>query len=399
MKLTNVVVTNAKPKDKPYKLTDGDGMYLYVQTNGKKYWRMQYRFMGKQKMLAFGVYPTISLKEAREKRDAARKQLAQGVDPSEAKKEQKIQVTLNAENSFEVIAREWHENRKVLWTARYADHMLKRMEADIFPKLGKKPITDISAPELLMVLREIEKRGAIELAQRALQTCGQVFMYAIASCRAERNPAADLKGALKTPVKNNYSYLNAEELPDFLKAMEAYHGSLQVKLALKFLIITLSRTIEVRGALWSEIDFDKKEWRIPAERMKMRKPHIVPLSTQALDVIEQLKPLTGHYNHIFPNHSKPIKPMSENAILYAIYRMGYRGKATGHGFRHTGSTVLNEKGFRSDIIEVSLAHSDKDKIRGTYNHATYIEERRTMLQWWGDYLERAAAGDGNVVEE
>lgn len=390
MKLSHTAVQNAKPKEKPYKLADGGGMYLHVQTNGSRYWRLKYRFNGKEKIFALGVYPETSLKEARERRDEARKKLAQGIDPSEAKKDEKIQASINAENSFEAIAREWHGHKSGIWTPRYAEHMIKRLEADIFPKFGHKPITSISAPELLTAIREIEKRGALELAQRALQTCGQVFMYAISSCRAERNPAADLKGALRPAVKTNYAYLQEEELPAFLKKLEVAEGSLQVKLALKFLMLTLSRTVEVRGALWSEFDFDKKEWRIPPERMKMRKPHLVPLSTQALDILEQLKHITGHYQHLFPNHFRPIKPMSENAILYAIYRMGYRGKTTGHGFRHTGSTILNEKGFRPDIIEVSLAHSDKDKIRGTYNHATYLDERRQMMQWWGDYLEGIA---------
>jgi integrase len=399
MKLTDTAIRNAKPKDKPYKMADGWGMYLYIHTNGSKYWRFKYRFLKKEKVLALGVYPDVSLKDARERRDEARKKLAGGVDPGESKKEEKIHALLNAENSFEAIALEWLEKQKASWTPRYAFYVLKRLESDIFPKIGRKPITAVTAPELLAALRVIEERGALELAQRALQTCGQVFMYAIASCRAERNPAADLKGALTTPVKTNYAHLKEVDLPEFLQRLELYDGNLQTKLAIKFLILTMSRTIEVRGALWSEINWEKKEWHIPAQRMKMRRPHVVPLSHQALEVLEQLKPLSGHWQFLFPNQFKPVKPMSENAILYAIYRMGYHGRTTGHGFRHTLSTLLNEQGFRSDIIEVSLAHTDKDKIRGTYNHATYLEERRKMLQWLGDYLDRAANGGGNVFEK
>jgi integrase len=295
MKLTDTAIRNAKPAEKAYKMFDGIGMFLYVEKNGTKCWRLKYRFGGREKLLSLGVYPHISLKEARQKRDVAKNQLANNIDPSEAKKEEKIQTAIKAENSFEAIACEWHSNKKHGWTEKYASNILRRLESDIFTKVGHKPITQIKAPELLMALREIEKRGALELAQRALQCCGQIFMYAIATGRAEHNIAADLKGALKTPIKTNYSHLKEVELPEFLQKLEKYTGTPQTRLAIKFLILTLARTIEVRGATWNEFDFDKKEWRIPSSRMKMRREHIVPLSNQALEVLEQLKTFTGQW--------------------------------------------------------------------------------------------------------
>ncbi len=390
MLLTDIKIKNAKPLAKPYKLGDGEGMFLYVHPSGSKYWRLKYRFAGKEKLLALGVYPDISLQQARERRLEARKQLSVGNDPAIIKKEVKRQVLINAENSFENIAREWHAHREANWTSRYAGFVLKRLETDIFPQLGSRSIKDISAPELLGALRLIEKRGALEIAQRALQCCGQIFMYAIATGRAERNPANDLKGALKTPVKQHYAHLQEIELPEFLKKLQIYKGELQTKLAIKLLVLTFVRTTELRGATWSEIDLSKAEWRIPAERMKMRRAHIVPLSKQAIVILENLQKLTGHWQYVFPNQSKPIKCMSENTILFALYRMGYHKRTTGHGFRHTASTILNENNFRSDIIERQLAHVERNKVRGVYNHAEYLPERRQMMQWWADWLDQMA---------
>lgn len=397
MPLSDTAIRNAKPKDKAYKLTDGGGLFLMVQPTGGKWWRYRYRFGGKEKLLALGTYPDTGLAEARERHATARKTLAAGNDPNEVKKEAKRQLAILSANSFEAVAREWHEKRRHAWTPKHAAQVLVRMEKDVFPRIGYRPIAEVTAAELLAVGRAIEERGAMEIAHRALQCCGQVFTYAIITERAERNPAADLRGALKPVKKKHYAYLQADELPEFLAKLEEYDGSVQTKLAMWLLLLTFVRTTELRGALWSEIDFDKAEWRIPAERMKMHDPHIVPLSRQALEVLKELQPITGHWQHVFPNQHKPASFMSENTLLYAIYRMGYHSRATGHGFRATASTILNEHGFRSDVIERQLAHAERNNIRAAYNHAQYLKERREMMQWWADYLDRAATGKQKVI--
>lgn len=387
MPLTDITLRAAKAKDKQYKLSDSGGLYLLVQPNGKKYWRLKYYFAGKEKLLSIGAYPVISLLEAREKSLLAKKQLTNNIDPSEHKKEQKLKNSVNAENSFKSIAIEWHNNQKQKWTVRHATYVLRRIEADIFPILASRPINEIKAPELLAILRLIEMRGAIDIAHRVLQTCGQIFRYAIATGRAERDISADLRGALKTRKKENYSRLEAKELPEFLSKLEEYDGELQTTLALKFLLLTFVRTGELRGAKWEEIDFKKKEWRIPAERMKMKELHIVPLSTQSLDVLKELQIINGQKDYLFPNRNKPMTFISENTLLYAIYRMGYHLRATIHGFRATASTILNEHGFKPDVIERQLAHCERNKVRASYNHAQYLPERREMIQWWGNYLD------------
>ena len=390
MQLTDRQIRNAKPKDKPYKLTDGDGMFLFVHPNGSKYWRMKYRFVGKEKLLALGVYPDVSLADARERRDQARKVLAAGNDPSDVKKEVKRLTVLNQENTFEAIAREWHEKRKHEWKPHYAGEVLHRLETHILPKLGKRPIADIEAAEFLSVFRVIEQSGALDMAQRMMQTSSMVVRYAIATGRTARNPIADLRGALKTPVRNHHTYLKAGDLPEYLQKLEAFDGSHLTKLALKLLLLTFVRTTELRAAFWTEIDWDKAEWRIPAERMKMKELHIVPLSRQAIAVLRELEKHSGNRLHMFPNQHKPAAFMSENTMLYALYRMGYHSKATGHGFRATASTILNEHDFRAEVIERQLAHNERDTVRAAYNHAQYLPERRKMMQWWADYLEDVA---------
>jgi integrase len=388
MALTNTAARNAKPQSKPYKLFDGEGMFLHILPAGGKYWRLKYRWAGKEKLLALGVFPHVSLLDARERRAEARKLLAQHKDPGELKKDTKRRLLINAENSFEAVARDWHEAKKAKWSDRYAGFILSRLERDIFPKLGSRPIAEINAPELLTILRGIEKRGALEIAHRALNVCGQIFMFGIATCRAERNPAADLQGSLQVTVKQNYAYLKESELPEFLNKLEAYNGDEQTKLAFKLLVLTFVRTSELRSAEWKDIDFKKREWLIPAERMKMRRPHIVPLSDQAITVLKRLQHFNGQWRYVFPNQRKPINFMSENAILFALYRLGYHGRATGHGFRHTASTILNENGFNSDHIERQLAHVQGNKVRGVYNHAEYLPARRKMMQWWADHLDQ-----------
>lgn len=386
MALTNITVKNAKPQAKPYKLADTGGLFLLVHSNGGKWWRYKYRFGGKEKLLALGAYPDVSLSDARERHAHARKMVAAGQDPGEAKKVAKRVALLNSENNFEAVAREWYDNRKHRWSAGYCKSLMRRLENNIFPKLGSRPIADITPPEMLATLREMESRDANDLAHRVQQVCSQIFTYGIATGRVERNPVNDLRGALKPVVKKNNAYLRAEQLPEFLQKMAAY-DNLQTRLAMKLLLLTFVRTGELRGAQWSEIDIEKAEWRIPAERMKMRDSHIVPLSKQAMAVLEELKFFTGHWDHVFPNQHKPRGCMSENTILYALYRMGYHGKSTGHGFRATASTILNEQGFAPDVIERQLAHAERNGVRAAYNHAQYLPERRKMMQWWGDYLE------------
>lgn len=393
MSLTDVAIRNAKPRAGAYKISDGKGLFLLVQPNGSRLWRYAYRFDGKQKLLALGSYPETGLAEAREKHREAHKQVGNGIDPNEAKKAARRERQLNTETTFESVARDWHATKCHTLQPRYAGFVLRRLEADIFPKLGSRPIRDITAPELLSVIKLIEKRGALEVAQRALKVCGQIFMFGIATGRADRNPAADLHGALKTAKKEHFPHLQDHELPEFLQKLEDYQGMQQYQLATKLLALTFVRTVELRGARWSEIDFDKAEWRIPAERMKKRRPHIVPLSKQALLILKELKLMNGSWEFIFPNPYRPIKCMSENGILSVIYRMGYKGKVTGHGFRHTASTILNEHGFNRDHIERQLAHVEDNKVRGVYNHAEYLPDRRKMMQWWGDYLDAKLAGN------
>lgn len=391
-KLTEIAIKNAKPGTSVKKLADGNGLVLLVYPNGSKYWAYRYRYMGKEKTLSLGVYPKVRLAEARLKLADARRLISEGQDPSEARKASRRQAIVAAENNFEGIAREWADMKGPAWTPRYAKCVIRRLENDIFPLLGPRPIKDIGAPELLSVVRVIEKRGASELANRTMQTCGQIFMYAIATGRADRNPANDLQGALKTHVKKHFAHLKAIELPEFLEKLRAYDGHPQTKLALTLLVLTFVRTTELRGATWDEIDLENAEWRIPAERMKMRRDHLVPLSRQAVAAFVELKRLNGQWKYAFPNSHKPIKHMSENAVLYALYRLGYHGRATGHGFRHTASTILNETGlFSGDAIERQLAHISGNKVRGAYNHAQYLPERRTMMQWWADYLDEIAA--------
>ncbi len=387
MSLSDAKVRNAKPRKKPYKIADGEGLFLVVMPTGSKYWRLRYFFAGKERLLALGVYPEITLTDARDRRARARKLVAQGTDPGEAKKEVKRQSLLRSASAFETLAREWYQKRTHEWSHRSAKTTLARLEQHILPKLGSRPIADITPPEVLAMARVVEANGALETARRVMQICGQIFMYAIATGRAERNPVPDLRGALKTPVVRHYSFLKAEDLPEYLIKLDAYDGNVQTKLALRLLLLTFVRTQELRGAQWPEIDWDKAEWRIPAERMKMRELHIVPLSRQAVTVLRELQKLSGNRPYLFPNEHKPAAFMSENTMLYALYRMGYHSRTTAHGFRSTASTILNEHDFRADVIERQLAHCERDTVRAAYNHAQYLPERRKMMQWWADYLD------------
>lgn len=393
MPLTDIKVKTAKPMDKAYKLTDGGGMYLLVKPNGSKYWRLKYRFVGKEKMLSIGVYPDVSLADARQKRDEARKVLAAGGDPGEVKKADKLAQKLSTENTFEAIAREWHKQKADRWSLRYRDEIIDTFEKDIFPYLGRRPIAEIKPMELLETLRRLEKRGALEKMRKVRQRCGEVFRYAIVTGRAEYNPAPDLATALATPKKTHFPFLTAEELPYFIRDLAGYTGSVITKTATQIIMQTGVRTQELRFARWEDIDFEKRLWEIPPEVMKMKRPHIVPLSEQVVELFQSLKPITGMYPLVFIGRNDRTKPISKESVNQVIELLGYKGRLTGHGFRHTMSTILHEQGFNSAWIETQLAHVDKNAIRGTYNHAHYLEGRREMMQWYGDYIESMSNGE------
>ncbi|HBR5525282.1 MULTISPECIES: tyrosine-type recombinase/integrase [Klebsiella] len=396
MKLTARQVDTSRPKDKPYKLSDGGGLYLLVNPNGSRYWRLKYRIAGKEKLLALGVYPDITLAEARQKRADAKKVLAAGGDPGQEKQEEKQAKEQAVANSFERLAMEWHAHKSTSWSEGYAEHLLMYLKKDIFPFIGQKAITDISQVEMLNVLRKMEQRGVLDKLKKTRQACRQIFTYAIITGRAEHNPVSDLAGALKSPKQQHYPHLLVDQIPDFLRALSEYSGSTITRNATRLLMLTGLRTIELRASEWVDIDFDKGVWNIPSERMKMRRPHLVPLSSQVRELLEEIHQLTGRGKYVFPGRNDAGKPMSEASINQVIKRIGYDGKATGHGFRHTMSTILHEQGYNTAWIETQLAHVDKNSIRGTYNHAQYLDGRREMLQWYADYMQALENGE-NVV--
>jgi integrase len=396
-KLTDPKVRQAKSGDRPYKLFDGGGLFLLVQPGGSKLWRLKYRFGGKEKLLAIGSYEKgVSLKKAREERDKARNRLVEGIDPGVAKKEEKHAEREQAENTFKTIALNWADTYGARWTESHRERVVDSLEADVFPALGDIAIKEITPPTVLEVIRAVESRGALDVASRILQRTSAVFRYAIQTGRATYNPAADMKGVLKTRKVEHRSAISRADLPDFLKKLDSYSGDPVTKLGLTLIVLTFVRTGELRGARWEEFDVDQGEWRIPAERMKMRSAHIVPLSPQALAVIEELRPLTGQSDLLFPSKRNQRKPISENTLLYALYRLGYHKRATVHGFRALASTILNETGFRPDVVERQLAHVERNKVRAAYHRSEYLEERRKMMDWWGACLE-SMSKDQKVV--
>ena len=396
MKLTDIKCKNAKPAAKPRKLGDGAGMYLEIMPNGSKYWRLKYRINGTEKRLALGVYPEIALSEAREKRDQARRLLRDGIDPSHAKQDEKRLAKLNADNSFEVLTREWHERNKGRWTPAYAKNVLDRMEADIFPVIGNRPVASISAPQVLDAIRKIEARGAHEIARRTMQCCGQVFRYAVATGKASSDPTRDLKGALTRFEKGHYAALETKDLPDFLKAIDRNEARLnpQTLRALRLLMLTFVRTGELINATWDEFDLDGATWTIPAKRMKMRRDHIVPLSKQAITILKEQQKQTGEWQWVFPNLVRPKKPMSNNTILMALKRMGYAGRMTGHGFRAMAMTALKEElHYRHETVDRQLAHAPRNQVDKAYERAAFIKERTKMMQEWANYLDALASSE------
>jgi integrase len=383
MPLTDTVIRNAKSKERPYKIFDEKGLYLLVNKVGK-YFRFDYRYAGKRKTLALGVYPDVKLAKAREKRDEARKLLQNGVDPAQYRKETKAMRKQQAANSFEAVAREWFTKYNHIWTEGHSKTIISRLELNIFPWLGTQPVASITAPELLTALRRIERRGALETAHRVKQICGQVFRYAIATGRAERDPSADLRGALPpTKPKRMSTITDPKQIGELLRAIDGYEGHLITICALRLAPLVFVRPGELRQAEWQEINFERVEWKIPAEKMKMRSPHIVPLSTQAVEILREIGPLTNRGRYVFPSLRTSERPMSNNTILAALRRLGYaKEEMSGHGFRAMASTILHEQGWPSDIIERQLAHAERNSIKAAYNHAQHLPERRKMMQAW-----------------
>jgi len=388
----SVEAAKPKPKTNPrdYKIYDEKGLYLLVKANGSKYWRLRYRFDGREKLLALGVYPKVSLSVARGMQVKAVELLDAGVDPSTNKRQQKDADKLKKANTFEAIARDWYGEVKKEWTPDHAMRVLHSMEKEIFPHFGNMPITQIKTPDIKRAINLIQKRGANDIAKRSLQRCSSIFSYAIQSGIAEINPARDLIGSIKAPKVKHQPSLKRGELAECLKRLNAYDGMLQTKIALRLLIHTFVRPGELRGARWNEFDVDGKEWRIPQERMKIKEggDHIVPLTKQTINLINELEPITGRYELLFPGERKATQPMSENTLLFMLYRMGYKGTATPHGFRATASSILNEQNFNSDAIERQLSHIERNKVKGAYNYnAEFMKERKRIMKWWSDYLD------------
>jgi integrase len=393
MALTDTAIRKAKPGEKPVKLTDEKGLYLLINPNGSRWWRFDYRFDGKRKTLSMGVYPDISLKDARDKRDEARKLLTQGVDPAEHRKAAHAARADSLANSFEVIAREWFAKNQSSWSETHGDRILRRLERDIFPWIGKKPIADLTPPGLLSVVRRIESRGAVETAHRALQNCGQVIRYAVATGRAPRDITADLRGALPPTQETHLAAVTEPaQVAPMLRAFDDYSGSFVTKCALRLAPLVFVRPGELRRAEWADIDLDKAEWRFTVTKTKT--PHLVPLSRQAVEILKELQPLTGRGRYVFPGARTKDRPMSDNAILAAMRRMNIaKEEMTGHGFRAMARTILDEVlGVRPDFIEHQLAHAVRDPNGRAYNRTAHLDERRKMMQLWADYLDKLKAG-------
>ncbi|ACY85300.1 putative prophage Sf6-like integrase [Edwardsiella piscicida] len=384
--LTVKQIEAAKPKDKPYRLLDSNGLYLYIPASGKKVWQLRFKLGGKEKILTVGKYPLVSLQEARDKAYQARKDIADGIDPVRTKKESE------KDNSFSVIYKEWYAHKRQVWSEGYANELQRMFETDILPLIGAMEMDEIEPMALLSVVRRIEERGAMERANKARRRCGEVFRYAIVTGRAKYNPAPDLADAMKGYRKKNFPFLPAEQIPAFNQALAGYSGSIVSKIATMVLQYTALRTKELRSMKWPNVDFTSGLITIDESEMKSRKPHIVPMSHQVAELLKALKPVTEPVSQfVFAGRNDKNKSISENAVLLVIRQIGYEGLASGHGFRHQFSTILHEHEWPSEAIERQLAHTDKQSVRGIYNHAQYLDKRREMMQWWADWI------DGNVA--
>ena len=380
--LTIKQIDAAKPKDKPYRLLDSNGLYLYVPVTGKKVWQLRYKLDGKEKVLTVGKYPLMSLQEARDKAWLAKKDVSVGVDPVKAKR---LSVK---DNSFSSIYQEWYEHKKQVWSEVYSTELSRMFQDDILPLIGGMEINEIEPMQILEVIRRFEDRGAMERANKARRRCGEVFRYAIVTGRAKYNPAPDLADAMKGYRKKNYPFLPADQIPAFNKALAGFSGSIVSRIATQVLQYTVLRTKELRSMQWSNVDFETRTITIAEEVMKGRRPHLVPMSDQVVSLLEMLMPVTQPISSfVFAGRNDKTKPISENAVLLVIRQIGYEGLASGHGFRHQFSTIMNEHEWPADAIEKQLAHANSGSIRGIYNHAQYMDKRREMMQWWADWLD------------
>lgn len=390
MPLSDIAIKSAKPQEKPYKMSDGEGMFLLVSPNGSKLWRLKYRYNQKEKLLALGTYPEVSLSRAREKRFEARKLLSEGIDPSLARKEEKREKLVNSANSFESIACQWVEKKKSGWSEKYTKKIMRRLEVDIFPAIGNYAIRDITPTVMLHALQQIEKRGAYELAQRAKQFCGQIFRYAIPLGLVDRDVTADLKDSLETRPVKHYASLEPDELPQLIRDIHRNDARMfpTTRLALELMLHTFVRTGELIQAKWEEFNLEEARWVIPGERMKMKRTHIVPLSKQALAILEEIKLHNGRYEWVFASPNRPRNHMSNNAILKGLDRMGYRGRMTGHGFRSLAMTTILEKlHYPFDVVDAQLAHSKRNSLGEAYDRAKYLQQRTQMMQDWSGYID------------
>ena len=396
MALADVEIRQAKSRAKAYKLFDGGGLFLLVHPNGGKYWQLKYRFNG-EKIYSLGPYPTVNLADARRKREEIKSLLARGEDPNQVKKREMAEKRRSASNTFEAVALEWLKWRKSTLSERYWNTVRYRLEAYVFPRLGFQPVAKLTAADFLEVFREIERSGKLDLLRKISQSCSAIMRFSVVNGGAAHDVVGDLRGMLKTPKVTNNAWLRETELPEFFSRFARYDGSEQTKNAMEIAIRCFVRTIELRGAKWDEVDFKSAEWLVPEARMKMDRKHLVPLSDQALHFFERQFQISGGGDFIFPNEQHPGRIMSENTLLYALYRMGYRGKATVHGFRATASTILNENEFNRDWIELQLAHwQSASSVRSAYNHAKYLAQRREMVQWYSDHLDRLRASQPSL---
>ena len=398
MSLTDTEIRRSKPADKAYKLFDSGGLHLLVTPSGGRLWRWKYRFEGTEKQLALGSYPALSLADARERHAKARKQLADGIDPMAERKAEKTAVLAITEHTFQKIAQQWLEHWRGNKSARHSETTRNRLKVNVYPILGDRPIADIEPMELVQLAKGIESRGASDMAKRILQIVGMVLRYAVAHGYAKRNPAAEIRPSdiLKPTRKINMARIETKELPALLRSIEVYEGRQLTRLAIKLMALTFVRTNELIGARWEEFDLDGRRWSIPAIRMKMKTPHIVPLSLQAIEVLDLLRTISGNRELVFPGEQDSKKPMSNMTILKALERMGYKGRMTGHGFRGLASTILHEQGYNHDHIELQLAHAPRNAVSAAYNHALYLEPRAIMMQDWADFLECTQRG-GKVL--
>ncbi len=388
MPLTDLAARRAKPKDRDYKLSVSKGLYLLIKNSGSKYWRLKYRYAGKEKTLALGVYPEISLSEAVDLRDKARKQLRDGHDPSLERKKQKLKQKVDSENTFEAISRAWWDLKSKTWAQNHSERVIRSLEHDVFPFIGSIPINQIDTVIMKSVVDPIQQRGALDIAARVRQRCSSVFKYGMVLGACVSDPAEPLKVVMEPPKKGHSPALTAKEMPEFLAKVRNYNCTTQTRLAIRILMLTFVRTVELIGARWEEIDWEEAIWNIPAERMKEKRAHFVPLSRQSLDCLEQLQAVTGRCELLFPKKGTSREPMSNSTILRVIDRVGYKGRMTGHGFRSVASSALNESGkFDPDAIERQLSHEDRNDVRAAYNRAKYINERRKMMQWWAETVD------------